>query len=63
MHLKDADNTYREQALEEFHKNATSYIEQILEAAPHDSTAVQPLTSHHTDHPNKTNKTCRTMLE
>ena len=42
----DAENTYREKARRELHKNATSYIEQILEAAPHETTTVRPLTSH-----------------
>ena len=41
IHYMDTDTTYREKAKQELHKNATSYIEQILE-----TTAVQPLTSH-----------------
>ena len=32
-------------------------FKQILEAAPNQSTVVQPLTSHFTNHPNKMNKT------
>ena len=36
MHYMDADKAYREKARLELHKNATSYIEQILEAARHD---------------------------
>ena len=39
-------NTYREKARWELHKNATSNIEEILEAAPHESATVRPLTSH-----------------
>ncbi len=38
-------------------KAAVCCSEQILEAAPHKTTAIQPLTSHLTDHLNKTNKT------
>ena len=41
MHHKDSDKTYRR----ELYKNATSYIEQIPEATPHETTAVRPLTS------------------
>ena len=43
----DADKTPREKANWEVHKKATSYIEQILEAIPHEITAVRPLTSLH----------------
>ena len=46
MHKVDADKTHREKSRWELHKNATSYIEQILEAALHETTAVRPLTSH-----------------
>ena len=35
MHHLDADKTYTEKARREVYKNATSYIEQILEATPH----------------------------
>ena len=42
----DADKAYRESARREFHKNATSYIEQILEATSHKKAAVRPPTSH-----------------
>ena len=34
----------------ELHKNATFCFEQILEAAPHKTAAVEPLTSHLTNH-------------
>ena len=33
MHHMDADQANRERAIQEIHKNATSCIEQILEAA------------------------------
>ena len=46
MHHMDADKTHREKARRELHKNATSYIEQILEATPHETTPVRLLTSH-----------------
>ena len=39
------------------------YFEQILEAAPHKTTPVQPLTSHLKNHPSKMNKICGTLLE
>ena len=41
MHHVNADKTHRE-----LHKNDTSYTEQILEATPHETTFVRPLTSH-----------------
>ena len=53
----DVDKMYREKARRELHKNATSYFEQIQEAMPLESTAVQPLTSYLKTHPSKTKKT------
>ena len=46
MHHMGADWACREKAKREFHKNATSYIEQILEATSEKTAAVQPPTSH-----------------
>ena len=46
MHHMDTDKDPREKARWDLHKNATSYREQILEAAPHETTAIRPLTSH-----------------
>ena len=46
MHHMDADKTHRDKVRWDLHKNATSYIEQILEATPHETTAVWSLTSH-----------------
>ena len=46
MHHMDTDKPYREKAKKELHWNATSYIEKILEAALHETTAVRPLTYH-----------------
>ena len=40
IHHVDADKTPREKATKKLHKNATSYIEQILEATPHETIAV-----------------------
>ena len=45
------------------YKNVASYIEQILEATPNETSAVQPLTSHLKNFLSKMNKTCRTLLE
>ena len=41
-----AANKKREKARWELHKNAISYLEQILEATLHETRAVQPHTSH-----------------
>ena len=46
MHHMDADKAYKEKARRDLLKNATSYIEQILEATSHETAAVQPLTSY-----------------
>ena len=42
MHHTDADKTYKEKARWELLKNATSYIEQIMEATSQEITTVQP---------------------
>ena len=55
--------TLREKATWKLHKNAMSYLEQILEATPHKTMAVWPLTSHFKNHPSEINKTCGTLLE
>ena len=47
----------------QLHKNAISYIKQILEARPHESRAVRQFTSRLENHPSQTNKTCGTMLK
>ena len=51
----DNDKMDREK---ELHKNAMSYIEQILKSTAHETTALWPLTSHLQNHPNKMNKAC-----
>ena len=57
MHHMDTDLVYREEARQELHQNAPSYIENILEVTSHKTAAVQ------LNHPNKTNKTFGTRLE
>ena len=52
MHHLDADWTYREKTLQQMHKDATSYIKQILDAISHKTTVVRPPTTHLEDHPN-----------
>ena len=47
----------------ELHKNDTYYFEQILKEIPNKVAAVQPLTPHLKNHPSKTYKPCRTLLE
>ena len=64
MHHIEADKTHREKkTIRGLHKNATSYIEQIMEATLHETIAVRPLTFHLLYKSSKTNKTCRTLLE
>ena len=38
---------YGEKAWRQLHKNAASYIEQVMEAASHKAAAVRPPTTHH----------------
>ena len=47
MHYMDANKTHGEKAWRQLHKNATSSIEQVLEAIPHKTAAVRPLSTHH----------------
>ena len=56
MRQMDANKTNRKKARYELHKNAMSYLEQILKATPYETTAVQPLTSYLKNPPSKTNK-------
>ena len=60
MYHMNADKT--EKSRWELPKKATSYSEQILKATPH-KTTVQPLIPHLKNHPSKTDKTYRTLLE
>ena len=52
MHLLDADEAYKEKAWQQLHKDAKSYIKQILEATSHKTAAVRPPLTHLKDHPN-----------
>ena len=44
--ILDVLSRYREKAWRQLHKNATSNIEQVLEAALHEAAAVRPPTTH-----------------
>ena len=48
---------YRDKAKLDLHKNATSYIEQMLETTSHKTPNVRLTTSHLENHSNKTDKT------
>ena len=50
------NETLGEKTWLELYKSYTCLFEKILEAALHQTVAVQPLTSHLTNHPSKTNK-------
>ena len=54
MNYRDTDKTQREKPWQELDKNATSYIEKILEAILEEIIAVRPLTSHLKNHPRRT---------
>ena len=47
MQYMDAYWTYGEKAWQQLHKNAVSYIKQVLETATHRPAAVRPPTTHH----------------
>ena len=63
MNHVDTNKTLREKARWELDKNATNYFEQILEAIPHETTSVRPLTCNPQNQPSKTNKKSWTLLE
>ena len=52
MHHTDADSALREKACRQLHKDATSYIKQILEATFHFTAAVRSPKTHLEDHRN-----------
>ena len=52
----DSNETNGENASWELRKNASCCFEQIQEAAPHKTAAIQPLNSHLLNHTNKQNK-------
>ena len=47
MHYMDANETAREKAWWQLHKNAARNIEQVLEATPDKAAAIRPPTTHH----------------
>ena len=57
----EVDQTHREKASQKLHKNATSYIRQLLEASPpgNDSSMFTDFYKH----TSKTKKTCQALLE
>ena len=57
-----ADKRQRERARWELHKNAISYLELILEAAAHETVALQTLTPCLKNYQNKTDKTCGNLF-
>ena len=60
MHHVNSNETHREKARWELHKNATSF-EKILVAALHKTIALRPLAFHFTNHPSKTSERCCKM--
>ena len=56
MHFIDVNRTNIEKARRNKNKNSESYFEQILEATPHKTLVVRPLTSYLTNYPSKVNK-------
>ena len=52
-----------QKATYELRKDAEYSCEQILEAAPHKTAAVRPLSSNRTNHSSKTSKLCWALLE
>ena len=47
MHYLDANWTSEEEAREQLHKNAASYIEQVLAATPHKAPTIRQPNSRH----------------
>ena len=47
MHYMDSNKTAREEARRQLHKNAASYLEQVLAATPHKTPTVRPPASYH----------------
>ena len=63
MHYLDANQTAGEEARRQLHKNVASNIEQVLAVTPYKAPTIRPPASHHENYPNKTNQTCRSLLE
>ena len=62
MYCLYTDETNWEKARLELHKTAVCCLEQILGVVAYKTAAVRPLTSHPTNHPNKTSKTYWALL-
>ena len=58
LHHLYVNETLPEKARWELQKHAACCFEQILEAAPHKTAAIQPLHFHLTNNPSKTSKIC-----
>ena len=59
----DAESGYREEARRELYKNATSYIKQFIKATSHETAVVLPPIFRLFKNPNKTDKSCKTLIE
>ena len=59
----DANETDGEKAWWQLNKNATSNMEQVLEATPNKAAAIRPPITHHENYQSYTNQTYRTLLE
>ena len=59
----DANKMYGDKARLEQHKNPAGSFNQILEATSQKTASLRTTISHLTNHPNKTNKTCKEQLE
>ena len=59
---RDLNETIREKAWRELHKNAACCFKQILEVALYKAPILWPLTSHLINHPNYKKKTCQALL-
>ena len=51
MHYLDTNKTAGEEARRQLHNNASSNIEQVLEATPHKAPTIRPPVSHHENYP------------
>ena len=63
LHHLHANEIPAEKARWELHKNVAYCFVLILETASYGAAAIRPLTSHHTNHPNKMSKTCWALRE
>ena len=63
MHHLDGNKIFAKKATWELYKNAMCYFEQILEATPHKTAAVWPLTSRLKNHPSKMKNMWRSISD